>query len=106
MIPMVVLKLPLKCGDVLVDGRWKPSSDKNGMSPDLDIPAVVYVRMSTDHQKYSTENQLDVIRHYANSRGLSIVRVFEDSGRSGLVLDGRKALQSLMVEGRCCRKVA
>lgn len=98
MIPMVVLELPLKCGDVLVAGRWKPSSDKSDMSPDLDIPAVAYVRMSTDHQKYSTENQLDVIRHYATSRGLSIVRVFEDSGRSGLVLDGRKALQSLMAE--------
>lgn len=79
-------------------GRWKPHSDKSDASPDLDIPAVAYVRMSTDHQKYSTENQLDVIRHYATSRGLSIVRVFEDSGRSGLVLDGRKALQSLMAE--------
>ena len=98
MIPTVVLELPLKCGDVLVAGRWKPSSDKSDMSPDLDIPAVAYVRMSTDHQKYSTETQLDVIRHYATSRGLSIVRVFEDSGRSGLVLDGRKALQSLMAE--------
>ena len=26
--------------------------------------------MSTDHQKYSTENQLDVIRSYAVARGL------------------------------------
>src|SRR5690606_35068628 len=77
---------------------WKPSSDQSDMSLDLDIPAVAYVRMSTDHQKYSTENQLDIIRHYATSRGLSIVRVFEDSGRSGLVLDGRKALQSLLEE--------
>ncbi|WP_408089672.1 recombinase family protein [Rhodoplanes sp. SY1] len=36
-------------------------------------PAVAYVRMSTDHQKYSTENQLDVIRRYASARGLEIV---------------------------------
>jgi hypothetical protein len=42
-------------------------------------PAVAYVRMSTDHQKYSTENQLDVIRRYATARGLEILRVFEDS---------------------------
>lgn len=42
-------------------------------------PAVAYVRMSTDHQKYSTENQLDVIRRYATARGLEIIRVFEDS---------------------------
>ncbi|WP_444462018.1 recombinase family protein [Rhodobacter capsulatus] len=64
----------------------------------MDVPAVAYVRMSTDHQKYSTENQLDVIRSYATARGLQILRVFEDSGRSGLRLDGREALQNLMAE--------
>lgn len=54
--------------------------------------------MSTDHQKYSTENQLDTIRRYAEQRGYTIVRVFEDSGRSGLRMDGRDGLQSLMRE--------
>ncbi|MFG1283041.1 recombinase family protein, partial [Xanthobacter autotrophicus] len=54
--------------------------------------------MSTDHQKYSTTNQLDVIRDYANDRGLKILRVYEDSGRSGLRLDGREALQRLMAD--------
>lgn len=54
--------------------------------------------MSTDHQKYSTENQLDTIRKYAEQRGYSIVRVFEDSGRSGLTMDGRDGLKSLMLE--------
>jgi DNA invertase Pin-like site-specific DNA recombinase len=63
-----------------------------------DARAVAYVRMSTDHQKYSTENQLDVIRNYATARGMTILRVFEDSGRSGLRLDGREALQNLMAE--------
>lgn len=52
--------------------------------------------MSTDHQKYSTENQLDVIRKYAQERGFEIVRIYEDSGRSGLRLDGREALQALI----------
>jgi DNA invertase Pin-like site-specific DNA recombinase len=56
--------------------------------------------MSTDHQKYSTENQLDVIRKYATDRGLRILHIFEDSGRSGLRLDGREALQNLMAEVR------
>lgn len=60
--------------------------------------AVAYVRMSTDHQKYSTANQLDVIRKYATDRGLKILRVYEDSGRSGLRLDGREALQRLMAD--------
>ena len=62
------------------------------------MPAVAYVRMSTDHQKYSTENQLDIIRDYATARGLQILRVFEGSGRSGLRLDWREALQNLMAE--------
>jgi DNA invertase Pin-like site-specific DNA recombinase len=54
--------------------------------------------MSTDHQKYSTENQLDTIRRYAEQRGYTIVRVFEDSGRSGLRMDGREGLKSLIQE--------
>lgn len=68
------------------------------MEDEQSMPAVAYVRMSTDHQKYSTENQLDIIRNYATARGLQILRVFEDSGRSGLRLDGREALQNLMAE--------
>jgi DNA invertase Pin-like site-specific DNA recombinase len=59
-------------------------------------PAAAYVRMSTDHQKYSTENQLDTIRHYAGRRGFEIIRIYEDSGRSGLRVDGRDGLQRLM----------
>src|ERR1700675_3345878 len=54
--------------------------------------------MSTDLQKYSTENQLDTIRRYAEQRGYTIVHVFEDFGRSGLRMDGRDGLQSLMLE--------
>jgi DNA invertase Pin-like site-specific DNA recombinase len=54
--------------------------------------------MSTDHQKYSTENQLDTIRRYAEQRGYAIMRIFEDSGRSGLKMDGREGLKSLMQE--------
>jgi len=52
--------------------------------------------MSTDHQKYSTENQLETIRRYAEQRGFEISEIFEDSGRSGLKVDGRDGLQQLM----------
>ncbi|CTQ34422.1 hypothetical protein JAN5088_03218 [Jannaschia rubra] len=75
-----------------MSGRWATHSDTSDAPPKKDVPAVAYVRMSTDHQKYSTENQLDVIRSYAEARGLTILRTFEDSGRSGLRLDGREAL--------------
>ncbi|WP_333835336.1 recombinase family protein, partial [Rubrimonas sp.] len=81
-----------------MSGRWAARAATGAEAVESDIPAVAYVRMSTDHQKYSTENQLDVIRRYAAARGLNIVKVFEDSGRSGLRLDGREALQALMAE--------
>jgi len=52
--------------------------------------------MSTDLQQYSTENQLDKIKRYADQRGFEIVRVFEDAGRSGLTLTDRNGLQDLI----------
>ncbi len=58
--------------------------------------AAAYVRMSTEHQQYSTENQLDAIRVYAAAHELDIVRVYTDAGKSGLSLDGREALQHLL----------
>jgi len=58
--------------------------------------AAQYVRMSTEHQQYSTENQSDVLQEYASKRGMQIVRTFSDSGKSGLRIDGRDALKSLI----------
>src|SRR5207302_1557605 len=52
--------------------------------------------MSTDHQRYSTENQSEAIKQYAARRGLEIVRTYEDAGKSGLRLDGRDALKQLI----------
>src|SRR3977135_3453184 len=49
----------------------------------------------TDLQKYSTENQLETIRRYAEQRGYTIMRIFEDSGRSGLTIDDREGLKAL-----------
>lgn len=58
--------------------------------------AAQYVRMSTEHQQYSTENQGDKIREYAARRGIEIVRTYADEGKSGLRIDGRQALQQLI----------
>lgn len=57
--------------------------------------AAAYVRMSTEHQQYSTENQLDTIRLYAVTHALEIIKVYTDSGKSGLRLEGRDALKQL-----------
>lgn len=61
----------------------------------ITTPAAAYVRMSTEHQQYSTENQLDVIRIYAVTNALEIVKVYTDMGKSGLRLEGRDALKQL-----------
>jgi DNA invertase Pin-like site-specific DNA recombinase len=58
--------------------------------------AAEYVRMSTEHQKYSTENQAEAIRQYAARRGIEVVRTYADEGKSGLRLDGRDALKQLI----------
>ena len=58
--------------------------------------AAQYVRMSTEHQQYSADNQADAIRQYAERRGIEIVRTYADEGRSGLRLDGRDALKQLI----------
>ncbi len=77
-------------------------SRNSGMSTDQSAQSVrraaMYVRMSTDHQKYSTENQADTIREYAAKRGMEIVRRYADEGKSGLKIDGRDALKQLIAD--------
>ena len=55
--------------------------------------AALYVRMSTEHQQYSTSNQRDVILAYASLRGLEIVKEYSDDGKSGLNIAGRDSLE-------------
>ena len=58
--------------------------------------AAQYVRMSTDHQRYSTENQAEIIEAYAARRNFEIVRTYADEGRSGLSIAGRDSLKRLI----------
>ena len=64
------------------------------------IPAAQYLRMSTDHQKYSTQNQADAIAEYASRRGYAVVRTYADGGRSGLLFKNRAALKELIAHVR------
>lgn len=52
--------------------------------------------MSTDHQKYSTDNQLDAISGYAAKNGIEIVRVYADEGKSGMRAKGRDAFLTMI----------
>lgn len=73
-----------------------PPQGTNEQNKNPPRKAAMYVRMSTDHQKYSTENQADAIREYAVRHELEIIETYADAGKSGLSLDGRDALKRLI----------
>jgi len=60
------------------------------------VPAAQYLRMSTEHQQYSFQNQTAVTQKYAEDRGFEIVRTYYDAAKSGLVLRRRPGLQQLL----------
>jgi DNA invertase Pin-like site-specific DNA recombinase len=60
------------------------------------VPAAEYIRMSTDHQRYSTENQSVAIHAYAKKHGMVIITTYRDEGKSGLDIGGRDALRQLI----------
>jgi len=64
----------------------------------IGLRAAQYVRMSTEHQRYSLENQTAGIAAFAASRNLTIVRTYQDKGRSGLRFSNRQGLQSLIAD--------
>jgi DNA invertase Pin-like site-specific DNA recombinase len=48
------------------------------------LPAAQYLRMSTEHQQYSLDNQAAAIRLYAEKLGLSVIQTYSDGAKSGL----------------------
>lgn len=75
----------------------QPPTD-NSQSEQKLIRAAQYLRMSTEHQQYSTSNQEDVIREYAEKCGYTIVKTYADEGKSGLSVAGRDALRQLIAD--------
>ncbi|EIG63826.1 recombinase family protein [Bradyrhizobium sp. WSM1253] len=65
--------------------------------------AAQYVRMSTDYQQYSIENQAAAIATYAQLHQLTIVRTYRDEGRSGLKIKNRQGLTELLTDVRSGR---
>jgi len=60
------------------------------------LPAAQYIRMSTEHQQYSTENQAKAITQYAQQRGYEIIKTYADGGKSGLTFEGRQSIRQLI----------
>jgi DNA invertase Pin-like site-specific DNA recombinase len=63
---------------------------------DKALRAAQYVRMSTDYQRYSIQNQAAAIAAFAQLKNLTIVRTYVDEGRSGLRIRGRAGLIELI----------
>ena len=59
------------------------------------VPAVGYVRCSTEMQEDSPEQQKKEILAFAEKQGYEIVEWFEDFGKSGTTFDQRPGFQSL-----------
>jgi DNA invertase Pin-like site-specific DNA recombinase len=73
-------------------GRKMP----NSTIPSPLVPAAQYVRMSTDLQQYSIENQKAAIARYAEEHGFVVTETYADEGRSGILLQRRGALTALL----------
>jgi DNA invertase Pin-like site-specific DNA recombinase len=80
------------------NGPATPTLDTAEVTLDHATHAAEYVRMSTELQRYSVDNQQARIRIHAASKGLEVVKTYADEGRSGLHLHGRTALQSLLTD--------
>jgi len=66
------------------------------LPPHTVIPAAQYVRMSTEHQQYSLDNQRLTIQDYAEASGFSVVQTYTDGAKSGVVLRHRNGLSQLL----------
>jgi DNA invertase Pin-like site-specific DNA recombinase len=60
------------------------------------VPVAQYLRMSTEHQQYSIENQTAAIQRYAEINSFEIVHTYSDPARTGVVLKRRTGLQRLL----------
>ena len=60
------------------------------------IPAAQYLRMSTEHQRFSLDNQRAVNMAYAADHGYEIIASYQDAGKSGLTLKARPELKRLL----------
>src|SRR5579863_4954051 len=60
------------------------------------VPAAQYLRMSTEYQQYSLENQSTAIQKYAEAHGFEVVRTYSDAAKRGVVIKHRTALLQLL----------
>jgi len=62
----------------------------------MTIAVAQYLRMSTEHQQYSLDNQSAMIKQYAERNNFEIVKTYSDPAKSGLTLKERPGLKDLL----------
>jgi DNA invertase Pin-like site-specific DNA recombinase len=65
-------------------------------STNVPIRAAQYVRMSTEHQQYSIDNQSEAINSYAREHQMIVVKTYADAGKSGISAQNRPGLRRLI----------
>jgi DNA invertase Pin-like site-specific DNA recombinase len=60
------------------------------------VRVAAYLRVSTEHQKYSLSRQAAELNAYAAAHGLKIIKRYVDEGRSGRTLQARPALIEML----------
>lgn len=70
--------------------------EEKHMTTNPSVPVAQYLRMSTERQQYSMENQSLAIQSYAESHGFTVIQTYSDAARSGLVLKRRSGLRQLI----------
>ena len=94
---MILTKLMGPFSSLAVRFRLGENMRKSIQTPASNpIPAAQYVRMSDDGQQYSIDNQKTAIQKYAETHGFLIVQTYADAGKSGVVLNRREALRTLL----------
>lgn len=60
------------------------------------VLVAIYLRMSTEHQKYSIDNQKKYIQQYAVIHNMEILYIYDDEGKSGISVSGRNNFNNLI----------
>ena len=81
-------------------GKPSHKSDPNSEPAKPRRRAVAYLRMSTEHQEYSTRNQVAAIKRYAAEHDLEIVATYSDEAKSGLRLENRPGMRQMLDDAK------
>ena len=81
-------------------GKPAPKPDPNSGPAKLRRRAVAYLRMSTELQQYSTDNQIAAIEKYAAENDMELVATYSDEARSGLRYENRPGMQKMLADAQ------